>query len=428
MITVSFSKDIVEGLHQALVKAHELNNLHLYKLAQGLLWVNEGRSLREIGRLLGVSVKTVWNWLQRFFVKGLSWLRGQHYQGRGRKAKLTGPQKHQLYELVRAGPQANGFTCGVWNTAMIAELIWLRFGARYHPRYLSSVLKKLGLSYQKARFIPARADEEAFQRARQQWVEQTWPSILQQAKATHAVILFVDEVSFALWGSLSRTWAPRGQQPVVKTTGIRKGLKLFGAIEFHGGAFQYREALAYTLTAKSFKHLRAAGVPKDVVVPLLALKNVRYPSREHFSQALDEVLGPMLRTQYQTLLSQAGEGAGKFTGTTYIAFLEQLLEQFSAPLILIEDGAPYHRSKEVKQFQAAHAQRFSVYPLPAFSPDFNPIEKLWKNTKKDATHLRYFKTFAELRASVLKAFQNYLEDATKIICVMKKLRTTAGIA
>jgi hypothetical protein len=78
----------------------------------------------------------------------------------------------------------------------------------------------------------------------------------------------------------------------VKTTGIRKGLKLFGAIEFRGGAFQYREALAYTLTAKSFKHLKAAGVPKDGVVPLLALKNARYPSQEHFSQALDEVLGP----------------------------------------------------------------------------------------------------------------------------------------
>jgi transposase len=83
MITVSFSKGIVEGLQQELVKAHELNNLRLYKRAQGLLWVNEGRSLREISRLLGVSAKTVWNWLQRFFVKGLSWLRGQHYQGVG---------------------------------------------------------------------------------------------------------------------------------------------------------------------------------------------------------------------------------------------------------------------------------------------------------------------------------------------------------
>ncbi len=56
-----------------------------------------------------------------------------------------------------------------------------------------------------------------------------------------------------------------------------------------------------------------------------------------------------------------------------------------------------------------------------------PIEKLWKNTKKEATHLRYFKAFDELRASVLKAFRTYLEDATRVIRVMKKLRAQAGL-
>jgi hypothetical protein len=35
--------------------------------------------------------------------------------------------------------------------------------------------------------------------------------------------------------------------------------------------------------------------------------------------------------------------------------------------------------------------------------------------------------FDELRASVLKAFRKYLEDATQVICVMKKLRAQAGL-
>ncbi len=427
MIALSFSKAIIEGLQQELVKAHKLNNLRLYKLAQGLLWVSEGKSLKEIGRLLQVSAKTVWNWLRRFLVKGLGWLRGQHYQGRGRKAKLTGTQKQELYERVVAGPQANGFDCGVWNTALIAELIWRRFGVRYHPRYLSCLLKKLGLSYQKARFITSRQDEEPYQRARRQWVEQRWPGLLQQAKASEAVILFVDEVSFALWGSLSRTWAPRGQQPLVKTKGIRKGLKMFGAIDFHSGAFYYREALAYTLRAKSFKHLKTVGLPEAVVAQLRAMKNIGYPSQQAFIRALDEVLGTALRTQYHEPIVKAAEGAGKFTGPSYIEFLTQLLEQTDAPIILIHDGAPYHRSQEVQQFQVEHAERLTFQPLPAFSPDYNPIEKLWKNTKRDATHLKYFSTFDELRASVLKAFRKYLRDATHVIRVMKKLRAEAGL-
>ncbi len=56
---------------------------------------------------------------------------------------------------------------------------------------------------------------------------------------------FGDEVSFGIKGSLARTRAHRGKQPVVKTTGIQTGLKMFGAIELLviGG---YMESLAYS--------------------------------------------------------------------------------------------------------------------------------------------------------------------------------------
>jgi transposase len=107
--------------------------------------------------------------------------------------------------------------------------------------------------------------------------------------------------------------------------------------------------------------------------------------------------------------------------------LRQLLERITVPIILIEDGASYHRSQAVEQFRQAHAERLTVYRLSAFSPEFNPIEKLWKNTKKEATPLKYFKVFDELRASVLTAFRKYLEDATRVTCVMKKLRAQAGL-
>lgn len=155
---------------------------------------------------------------------------------------------------------------------MIAELILLKFGVKYNPRYLSTLLKKMGLSYQKARFISDRCDEEEYEKARQKWVSQTWPQILKEAKEKNAVILFGDEVSFAMWGSLGRTWAPRGEQPVVKTTGIRKGLKMFGAIEFNGGNFQYLESLVDELTPKSIKALKADELPEDILKKQDALK------------------------------------------------------------------------------------------------------------------------------------------------------------
>jgi len=75
-------------------------------------------------------------------------LTGQHYQGRGRKEKLTKAQQKQLINLIKAGPESNGFHCGIWNGAIITEVIRLKFQAFYNLNYLSSLLKKLVLSYQ----------------------------------------------------------------------------------------------------------------------------------------------------------------------------------------------------------------------------------------------------------------------------------------
>jgi transposase len=54
------------------------------------------------------------------------------------------------------------------------------------------------------------------------------------------LILFEDEASFAQGGSLSYTWARRGQQPEVPTSGKRKGYKVFGAIEYFSGRLFYQ--------------------------------------------------------------------------------------------------------------------------------------------------------------------------------------------
>src|SRR3990172_6875264 len=50
-----------------------------------------------------------------------------------------------------------------------------------------------------------------------------------------------EESKIAQWGSLSWTWDPKGKQPKVKTCGKRKGLKMFGVIEFSKGDFHYKE-------------------------------------------------------------------------------------------------------------------------------------------------------------------------------------------
>ena len=90
----------------------------------------------------------------------------------------------------------------------------------------------------------------------------------------------------------------------------------------------------------------------------------------------------------------------RFTAATYCAFLATVLATTTQPLMLIQDGAKYHTAAATKEFLAAHADRLQVYQLPSYSPDYNPIEHLWKNMKKRTTHNRYFPEFALVCASV----------------------------
>ena len=109
--------------------------------------------------------------------------------------------------------------------------------------------------------------------------------------------------------------------------------------------------------------------------------------------------------------------------------LHPLLAQIKRPIIRIEDSGRYPTSQAVQQFCATLKKgRLEKVALPKFAPDMNPIERLWRNTKRDATHLKDFQAVAQLRASVLETFRQYLEEATKVISVMKKLRTPAGLA
>jgi transposase len=91
---------------------------------------------------------------------------------------------------------------------------------------------------------------------------------------------------------------------------------------------------------------------------------------------------------------------GRLNSAASLAFLTRVLAQTTQHIVLIQDGAKYHTSTETKAFFAQHAARLQVVQLPTYSPDYNPIEKLWKKIKQQETHLHYFPTFAALTDKV----------------------------
>ena len=187
------------------------------------------------------------------------------------------------------------------------------------------------------------------------------------------------------------------------------------------------ESLNDSLSAQSLKRLKEETFSTEEMTLLKTLKNQNFQQLTSFIQAVTDLMGKAFVAEWKETLLRVAQVSGKFNGEKDVEFLKQLKQHFHAPIILIEDGAPYHTSRIVKDFVAQQGETFQVESLPTFSPDFNPIEKLWKNTKRDATHLKYFKTFEELRASVCKVFKKFLADATQVIRVMKKLKNEADL-
>jgi transposase len=69
-------------------------------------------------------------------------------------------------------------------------------------------------------------------------------------------------------------------------------------------------------------------------------------------------------------------------GLHCIEFLVHLGRLVGDRLLVIWDGSPIHRRAEVHEFAVETGGQLHLEPLPAYAPDLNPVEWLWKHLKK----------------------------------------------
>jgi transposase len=138
-----------------------------------------------------------------------------------------------------------------------------------------------------------------------------------KAARQHAALALMDESGVLMTPLVRRTWAPRGQTPVlVQKMGKRQKVSIAGAL----------------------------WLP---------------PQRDHlhwFSQTLVD-------SYYDT--------------QCVVVFLELLLAEVGGPLVLVWDGGPIHRGEPIQELLAANAHRLTLEPLPPYAPELNPVEAAW---------------------------------------------------
>ena len=136
-----------------------------------------------------------------------------------------------------------------------------------------------------------------------------------------ATIVFIDESGFSERPSVQRTWAPRGQTPVLSHR--------FG----------------------HWKHLSAIG----------ALAYSPHGRRARFFLSL---VPGAVRSEH------------------IIRFLKRLHQHHRSPLIVIWDGVNPHRSVATREFVDQESHWLTLVRLPAYAPELNPVEGAWSWFKR----------------------------------------------
>jgi transposase len=76
-------------------------------------------------------------------------------------------------------------------------------------------------------------------------------------------------------------------------------------------------------------------------------------------------------------------------------------------IYVIADNARYYRSRDVKTY--LETSRIKLIFLPAYSPNLNLIERLWKHFRKVVLHNRYYQSFADFTEAAEAFFLNIKE-------------------
>jgi hypothetical protein len=143
-----------------------------------------------------------------------------------------------------------------------------------------------------------------------------------KARRLRSWIIFQDESGVSQRPSIHRTWAPKGETPVLIHA-------------FNWKKMSIAAALAYRWDGKR--------------------------SRLFFQTKSDS-----------------------YNEDSLIAFLKDLRREFRGKkCILIWDGLPGHKSKKMKAYLGSQRKRLIVEMLPGYSPDLNPVESLWGNLKEE---------------------------------------------
>lgn len=197
--------------------------------ARAIQRVQDGESPEKVIKALGFARACIYNWLARY--RGGGWQALKTGSSSGRPKKLGARQIAWVYRtVIGKDPLQMKFEFALWTRSMVSVAIHRQFGIKLSESSVGRLLRQLGFTCQKPLYRAYQQDKEAVDH----WKRTDLPQIQKRAKKFGAAIYFEDESGIRSDFHSGRTWAPRGQTPVIEVTGARFSLNMIGAISPRG--------------------------------------------------------------------------------------------------------------------------------------------------------------------------------------------------
>jgi len=151
-----------------------------------------------------------------------------------------------------------------------------------------------------------------------------------------------------------------------------------------------------TMATKSTRGWIAKGV--DRIIPTTASR-----TRMNIMGAIELSTMNVFHGEHETI-----------NGQSVTALFDQLKQAYpnAKKLHIILDQAGYHRSEALANY--AEANNIQLHFLPPYSPNLNPIERLWKVMNEEVRNNRYFKSAKEFRESI-RGFFTKIPELTALL-------------
>ena len=193
---------------------------------------HDGLTQAEAARVVGVERQAVNIWLKRHRAEGDDGLLdGRRVSPRRGKGLLTEIEAKTVRSLITdKTPDQLKLPFALWTSRVVRDLIEARLGKRLGLSTMQLYLQRWGLSPQK----PLSRAKERQPSAIKAWLETGYPAIAKRAKTEKAIIYWGDETGISNQDQIGRSWAAKGQTPVITRTAKRASKGLISAVSNRG--------------------------------------------------------------------------------------------------------------------------------------------------------------------------------------------------